>query len=110
MADGASARFDVDSDAVPVADGVADVCDAVDIDPWHVSSCGTLLAAVDPADADDVVASLQARGTPAAVVGEVTDGAGLYVDGTRRSHPGADPSWEAFARLQAAADGTVDQQ
>ncbi|MDT3435412.1 AIR synthase family protein [Haloarcula sp. 1CSR25-25] len=110
MADGASARFDVDSEAVSVADGVEAVCDAVDIDPWHVSSCGTLLAAVDPADADDVVASLQARGTPAAVVGEVTDGTGLYVDGTRQSHPGADPSWEAFARLQAAADGTVDQQ
>ncbi|MEF8973979.1 MAG: AIR synthase family protein [Haloarcula sp.] len=108
MADGASARFDVDSDAVPVADGVADVCDAVDIDPWQVSSCGTLLAAVDPADADDVVGALRSRGTPAAVVGEVTDGEGLYVDGARQSHPGADPSWEAFARLQAAAEGDAD--
>lgn len=105
MADGAGVRFDVDGDAVPVADGVADVCDAVGVDPWHVSSCGTLLAAVDPADAADAVAALDARGTPAAVVGEVREGEGLYVDGTRQSHPGADPSWEAYARLQAAADG-----
>jgi len=110
MADGASARFDVDSEAVPVAEGVDALCDALDIDPWHVSSCGTLLAAVDPADADDVVDALRDRGTPAAVVGEVTDGEGLYVDGARQSHPGADPSWEAFASLQAAADGTPDQQ
>jgi hydrogenase expression/formation protein HypE len=43
-------------------------------------------------------------GTPAAVVGEVTDGEGLYVDGKRTTHPGADPSWDAFARLQAQAD------
>ncbi len=105
MADGAGVRFDVDSDAMPLADGVGALCDALDIDPWHVSSCGTLLAAVDPADADDVVGALRDRGTPAAVVGEVTDGEGLYVDGARQSHPGADPSWEAFASLQAAADG-----
>ncbi|AUG47417.1 hydrogenase expression protein [Haloarcula taiwanensis] len=105
MADGAGVRFDVDSDAMPVADGVDALCDALDIDPWHVSSCGTLLAAVDPADADNVVSALRDRGTPAAVVGEVSEGTGLYVDGTQRSHPGADPSWEAFARLQAAADG-----
>jgi len=110
MADGANARFDVDSEAMPVADGVEAVCDALDIDPWHVSSCGTLLAAVDPADAKDVVGALRDRGTPAAVVGEVTDGQGLYVDGARQSHPGADPSWDAFARLQAAADEASDQQ
>ncbi|MFY4813075.1 AIR synthase family protein [Haloarcula sp. AONF1] len=109
MADGAGVQFDVDSDAMPVADGVEDLCDALDIDPWHVSSCGTLLAAIDPADADDVVSALRDRGTPAAVVGEVTDGEGLYVDGARQSHPGADPSWEAFARLQAAADGDADR-
>ncbi|WP_336339185.1 AIR synthase family protein [Haloarcula brevis] len=109
MADGAGVRFDVDSEAVPLADGVGTLCDALDIDPWHVSSCGTLLAAVDPADADAVVGALRDRGTPAAVVGEVREGAGLYVDGTQRSHPGADPSWEAFARLQAAADGDADE-
>ncbi|NLV06535.1 hydrogenase expression protein [Haloarcula rubripromontorii] len=110
MADGANARFDVNSDAVPLADGVEALCDAIDVNPWHVSSCGTLLAAVDPAHADDVVNALRDRGTQAAVVGEVSEGTGLYVDGARQSHPGADPSWEAFARLQAAADGDPDSQ
>ncbi len=76
MADGASERFDVDSEAMPVAEGVGALCDALDIDPWHVSSCGTLLAAVNPADADSVVDALRDRGTPAAVVGEVTNGSG----------------------------------
>lgn len=103
MAAGADVRFDVDSAAMPLADGVRAVCEAVDVDPWHVSSCGTLLVAVAPEHAADVVDALEAVGTPAAVVGEVTEGDGLYVDGDQVHHPEADPSWDAFARLQAQA-------
>lgn len=99
MADGADVRFDIDGDAVPMGDGVAAVCDAADVDPWHVTSCGTLLMAVDSADAADVVAALERRGTTAAVVGEVTGGSGVYVDGDRVSAPDVDPSWAAARRL-----------
>ncbi|WP_225334712.1 AIR synthase family protein [Halomicrobium urmianum] len=101
MADGAGVRFDVDREAVPVAPGVEAVCDAVGIDPWAASSAGTLLIAVaDGADA--VVDALEASGTPAAVVGEVAAGEGVYVDGERVSTPDADPAWTVFRELSGS--------
>ncbi|MFB6166389.1 MAG: AIR synthase-related protein [Haloarculaceae archaeon] len=99
MADGAGVRIDLDSAAVPVADGVEAVCGALGVDPWHVTSCGTLLVTVDPDDAEGVVSALENRGTPAAVVGSVNEGSGLYVDGERRRAPERDPSWAAMAAL-----------
>ena len=99
MAAGAGVRFEIDRAAVPTRAGVAAVCDAIDVDPWHVTSCGTLLIAVDADDAEDVVAALETQGTPAAVVGEVVEGSGVYVDGERVEAPERDPSWAAAERL-----------
>lgn len=99
MAHGAGVRFDVESAAVPVRPGVRAVTDAVGVDPWEVTSMGSLVVAVDPADAEDVCRALEDRGTAAAVVGEVTEGSGVYVDGTQRTPPSTDPSWDALARL-----------
>ncbi|MCU4719553.1 AIR synthase family protein [Halapricum hydrolyticum] len=99
MADGAGVRFEIDSAAVPMADGVEAVCDAIDVDPWHVTSCGTLLIAAERGDAADVVAALEKRGTPAAIVGRVRDGSGVYADGHRVEPPATDPSWKAAERL-----------
>lgn len=99
MADGAGVRFEIDSGAVPMADGVEAVCGAIDVDPWHVTSCGTLLIAVESGDAADVVAILEKRGTPAAIVGRVRDGSGVYADGQRVEPPATDPSWKAAERL-----------
>ena len=99
MARGAGVRFDLDRAAVPVAPGVEAVCAAVEVDPWQVTSCGTLLMAVDPADAERVVAALEARDTPAAVVGEVTAGEGVYADGERIEHPDVDQSWAVYRAL-----------
>jgi hydrogenase expression/formation protein HypE len=104
MATGAGVRFDLDPAAVPLADGVGAVCDAVDVDPWHVTSCGTLLVAVDSADADDVVAALTDRGTAAAVVGAVSAGSGVYLDGQGLEPPESDPSWAAARRLAGDAE------
>lgn len=84
-----------DRAAVPVADGVEAVCGALGLEPWHVTASGTLVVAVDDADADAVVDVLQARGTPAAVVGAVRPGEGVTVDGQRVDHPDEDPSWAA---------------
>ena len=99
MAAGAEARFEIDRDAVPVADGVRAVCGAIDVDPWHVTSCGTLLIAVDPADAAAVGSALENRGTPAAVVGTVVEGTGVVADGEPVEPPERDPSWAAAQRL-----------
>jgi hydrogenase expression/formation protein HypE len=104
MADGAGVRFELDRASVPVRDGVAAVCGAIDVDPWHVSSAGTLLIAVDPADADAVVSALERRDTPAAAVGRVESGTGVYADGERIRPPDRDPSWAAAERLDADAD------
>lgn len=99
MARGAGVRFEVDSEAVPLAPGVEQVCEAIDVDPWHVTSSGTLIVTVAADDADEVVRALNARGTTAAVVGRVVAGEGVVVDGERATPPTADPSWAAFAEL-----------
>jgi len=101
MAAGAGVRFDVERAAVPVADGVEAVCDAIDVDPWRVTSCGTLVMAADPDAAEGVVAALEDRETPATVVGDVSAGEGVYVDSDRLDPPDGDPSWAAFRRLSA---------
>ena len=75
------------------------MCDAVGVDPWRVTSCGTLLTAVDADDATAVADALRDRGTPAAVAGRVREGSGLYVDGEATAPPEADESWAAFRRL-----------
>ena len=102
MASGAGVRIEVDRDAVPLGDGVSEVCSALSFDPWCVTSAGTLLIAVDPADADAVVDALEGTGTRAAVVGRVESGTGVYADGSAVRPPDRDPSWAAAKRLSEA--------
>lgn len=100
MASGAGVRFDIDADAMPLKPGVAALCDAIDVDPWTVTSAGTLLLTVQSGGSEAVVETLRERGTVAAVVGTVTEGDGVSVDGDSLSAPDSDPSWgvfEAFA-------------
>ncbi|WP_255168890.1 AIR synthase family protein [Natrononativus amylolyticus] len=99
MAAGSDTRFSLERDRVPVRPGVEAVCEHLGIDPWHVTSCGTLVVACDPDGVDDVVGALEARGTVAADVGRVEAGEGVFVDGERLAHPDVDPSWEAYATL-----------
>ena len=101
LARSAGVRIDVDRSAIPVLPGVREVCDAFDIDPWESISEGTLLLSVDPAGADDVLAALDREGVPAADVGEVNEGEGVYVDGERVEPPERDPFWAAFERGMA---------
>jgi len=102
MAGGAGVRFDIDADAMPLAPGVAAVCEAVDVDPWTVTSAGTLLMTVRSGGAVAVAEAIRTRGTPAAVVGTVTDGDGVFVDGDRLSAPDSDPAWAVFERFSRA--------
>ncbi len=103
MADGAGVRFEVDRGAVPIQPGVAAVCRAIDVDPWVVTSAGTLVVAVAPSDADAVVSALERAGSPAAAVGSVVAGDGVVVDGEAVVPPDQDPSWAAFAALAERA-------
>lgn len=99
MAESAGVRFEVDSDEIPIRPGVREVCDAVGVDPWTVTTSGTLVVAVDPADADAVRSALAARGTPVGAAGRVVAGEGVEFDGTEWREAPPDPSWDAYARL-----------
>jgi hydrogenase expression/formation protein HypE len=55
---------------------------------------------VAPGDADAVVAALDERGTPAAAIGTVTTGEGVFLDGEPVTAPATDASWAAMAELR----------
>jgi len=99
MARGAGVRFDIEAERVPVQPGVSAVCGAVDLDPWAVTSAGSLVMTVASERADDVVAAVRDRGTSAAVVGTVAAGSGVFLDAEPISVPDADPSWAVFDGL-----------
>jgi len=102
MATGAGVRFLVERDGAPIQPGVQDVCEAAGVDPWTVSSAGSLLLTAPPEEATAVVEAMEASGTPAAVIGtvEATDGEGaVHLDGERVEPPTSDPAWDAMARL-----------
>jgi hydrogenase expression/formation protein HypE len=100
MATGAGVRLDVASEAAPLRPGVEAVCRAIDVDPWRVTSAGSLLMTVAPGDADAVVAALDERGTPAAAIGTVTTGEGVFLDDEPVTAPATDASWAAMAELR----------
>ncbi|WEL17358.1 Hydrogenase maturation factor [Halorhabdus sp. SVX81] len=104
MATGADVTFAVEREAAPVQPGVEAVCDGIDVDPWTVTSAGSLLITAPPSAAEDVVAALESRGTPAAIIGSVRDAGsqspGVVLDGERVEPPASDPAWDAMARLQ----------
>ncbi|MGZ0747611.1 AIR synthase family protein [Haloparvum sp. AD34] len=101
-------QFAVESDAVPRQPGVTDVCAALEMDPWTATTAGTLVAAVDAADAEPVVDALRERGTPAAVVGEVraatADAPAVVVDGEATTAPEGDASWPVYERLSGVSE------
>lgn len=110
MARAADVGLVVDRQAIVTQDVVLRVCELFDIDPYSAISEGTLVAAVDPARADGVLAALKAEGIPASVVGELTPpAAGVRVvdeAGERAlEHPKVDPFWirfEEYLERQAA--------
>ena len=104
FAGSAGVRIDVEREAVPMRPGVEPVCTYHDLDPWRVTSSGSLLVAVDPAGTDRVLDALADRGTTAAVVGRVDGGEGAFVDGSRLDHPRVDRSWDVYADYAGGAD------
>ncbi|WP_435152122.1 AIR synthase family protein [Haladaptatus sp. DFWS20] len=97
MARAANVRFDVSHDDVPILPGVLEACEFFDIDPWESTTEGTLVLIVAPESADTVLSALTDAGIPAAEMGRVREGDGVYVDDGRIEHPDVDPSWQVFA-------------
>ena len=101
VAESAGVRLDIERPRIPIMAGVAETCEALGMDPWSASSSGTLVIAVAPDGADDVVAALEDAGTPAAVVGAVGEGEGVHVDGEQIEYPQQDPFWPTVEALMA---------
>ncbi|MFC6905042.1 AIR synthase family protein [Halalkalicoccus tibetensis] len=98
-------RIDVEREAVPVMDGVRETCGAFDIDPWISISEGTLLLTVEGGHGEEVLAALDSEGIPAAVVGEASEGEGVYFDGEPVERPERDPFWAAFEEGMQELEG-----
>jgi len=105
MAEAAGVRFTVDPAAIPLRPGVAETCDALDMDPWRATTAGTLVVTVDPDHVGSVRAALDDRGTPVGIAGTVESGSGVVFDGERTTAPDGDASWPVYERL---LDGTSE--
>ncbi len=103
MAETAGVRFEIDTDAVPWLPGVEAACEALGMDPWRATTSGTLVIAVDPADAASVLEALEGRGTAVARVGRVEAGSGVELDGRTFDSPEGDSSWPVYERLLEAS-------
>ncbi|MDZ7850178.1 MAG: AIR synthase family protein [Halodesulfurarchaeum sp.] len=90
----------VESDRVPVMDGVEAVCSHFEIDPWQASSSGTVLVTVAPDGAAAVLDGLETAGIPAAEAGTVTDTGNVLVDGDPITVPETDPFWPTYERVR----------
>ncbi|MBN1460913.1 MAG: hypothetical protein JXA57_15375 [Armatimonadetes bacterium] len=99
--------IEADLDAVAVPADIALVASALEFDPWCAISEGTLLASVDPAAAEGIVAAWREHGIEAWPIGRVTAGGGVNVSRNARvqsvDEPETDPFWDLFfAGLQQA--------
>jgi len=68
-----------DADRIPIPDFPQRLCDHLGLDPLGVISSGSLLLAVDPGDAEAVIAAVHKTGTDCREIGRLTDRPGQHV-------------------------------
>lgn len=75
IARSAGVGVELDEAAIPVPDTVSSACSFLGLDPLQVANEGKLVAFVDPADTEAVLAAMQARpdGANARVIGRVVE-------------------------------------
>ncbi len=75
IARSASVGIELDEAAIPVPDAVGSACGFLGLDPLQVANEGKLIAFVDPADTDAVLAAMRARpeGANATVIGRAVE-------------------------------------
>ncbi|MFH1688843.1 MAG: AIR synthase family protein [Candidatus Eisenbacteria bacterium] len=91
----------VEKRSIVTQDAVLKTCEVFDIDPYKSISEGTLVAAVKPDRAEEILAALDDAGIPASIVGELTEpGTGVVVTDESGQHPlvhpEIDPFWGKF--------------
>ena len=92
----------IEQEKIVIEDTVPEICLFFGIDPYASISEGTLLIAVRPHKAEQVVSALSKAGIRSSVAGEFTPpekGMVLVRNGRegKLAHPGADPFWKAFS-------------
>lgn len=97
----------VHRDQIVMTPSVKEVCALFQIEPFSSISEGTMIAAVRPHAANEVLQRLTDHGILASICGEMTESSeGIHVveAGRRRvlEHPGVDPFWEAFYKALKA--------
>ncbi|MFB6095594.1 MAG: AIR synthase family protein [Halodesulfurarchaeum sp.] len=93
-------RLSVQRDRIPVGQGVMEICEYFDIDPWIASSEGTVILTVEEQGIEPVLAALDEQGIRAAAVGTVREGSGVEIDGELTDPPDQDPFWPAYERAR----------
>ena len=101
----------VNKDLIVKQDVIMKTCQHFKIDPYAAISEGTLIAIVDPGQADELVDEFERNSILSSIVGEVTDKAdGLTIiekgQTSELNHPGADPYWIVVERLAKAKPGS----
>jgi hydrogenase expression/formation protein HypE len=101
LAQAADLGVRVEKEKIVVTEGVLEICQWLDIDPYASISEGTLIISCRQHKADDVVKALTRKNIQASIVGELTkenEGMVLIEGGKEKKlvHPIVDPFWRAF--------------
>lgn len=113
MADGAGLGLTADLRAIPVLQQTIEIADCLELNPYRMEACASILMACDPGEADAVVDELHAEGIPAACIGRFSEAGQTKARVLKNEdeerfidRPGGD-ELQAFSARMAAMDRDV---
>jgi hydrogenase maturation factor len=100
MADASGLGVFVDSESIPIMEGVEEVCRLFRIDPGFALGQGSLIVASRPGHTQKIMKALRRRSIPANIIGRLTRNrrSMMRVKGKmqRLAYPREDPYWHAY--------------
>ncbi len=100
MADASGLGVVLDSESIPIMEGIEEVCRLFRIDPGFALGQGSLIVASRPAHTQEVMKAFLRRGIPASIIGHLTKDRRciIKVKGKmlRLGYPRQDPYWHAY--------------
>ena len=93
-----SHNLNIESQKIPENEHVTAYLSALSLDPWSVTSEGCILIGVQKEAAEEIVASLQGKNIPSAIVGRVgkAESNSVIIDGKAIGKEWKDPYWGAL--------------
>lgn len=92
----ADIQLEIDESSILFRPGVHGIREYLGIDPWRSTIARSPVVAANPSIMGDMVAALDAHGTPVGVAGIVVTGEDVVIDDERIEHPDMDPPWTAY--------------